>query len=208
MSIHKLQAHRAAPLLLAAAVVLLAGCGAAPQAPGGQGAPTTAADAPTAYPAPLGDPTAYPAPGENTVPTAYPAPLGEAAQPTGETAVTAPTRPPMEATSGAESPSAIAPVPVPTLPSGLATGEVPPDKVAQAVADLVQRTGADPATVIVVSAQAVEWPDGSLGCPRPGMVYLQVITPGYKLVLETGGQQYNYHAAVDGDFFLCEGRQP
>ena len=60
----------------------------------------------------------------------------------------------------------------------------------------------------MVSAQAVEWPDGSLGCPQPGMAYLQVITPGYKLVLAAGGQEYSYHAATEGEFFLCENRAP
>jgi len=36
------------------------------------------------------------------------------------------------------------------------------------------------------------------------MMYPQVITPGYKLVLAVGERQYNYHAASEGPFFLCE----
>jgi hypothetical protein len=98
--------------------------------------------------------------------------------------------------------------PQPTAGQGGASGEVPEAKIALAVADLAQRTGVDPAAVTVVSAEAVEWSDGSLGCPQPGMAYLQVITPGYRLVLAAGGQEYNYHAAVEGEFFLCENRMP
>jgi len=45
-----------------------------------------------------------------------------------------------------------------------------------------------------VSAEAVEWPDASLGNPQPGMVYAQVVTPGYKIILSARGQQYEYHS--------------
>ena len=39
----------------------------------------------------------------------------------------------------------------------------------------------------------MEWSDASLGRPQPGMMYAQVITPGYLVVLEADGQQYTYH---------------
>ena len=45
-----------------------------------------------------------------------------------------------------------------------------------------------------MSAEAVEWPDASLGNPQPGMVYAQVVTPGYKIILSARGQQYEYHS--------------
>ena len=32
--------------------------------------------------------------------------------------------------------------------------------------------------------EPVDWPDTSLGCPEPGKVYAQVITPGFRLVFE------------------------
>ena len=47
--------------------------------------------------------------------------------------------------------------------------------------------------VQVVSVEAVEWSDSSLGCPQPGMMYLQVITPGYRVILEHDAQQYTVH---------------
>ena len=57
------------------------------------------------------------------------------------------------------------------------------DPQAQAAVDAALR---DAATVLgvpanqlqVVQVEAVEWSDASLGCPRPGAMYAQVITPG------------------------------
>ncbi|MYC95881.1 MAG: hypothetical protein F4X14_13040 [Caldilineaceae bacterium SB0661_bin_32] len=72
--------------------------------------------------------------------------------------------------------------------------------------DLVQATGAASDAVSVVSAEEVEWSDASLGCPQPDTMYAQVITPGYKIVLETGGEFYNYHTAADpeGPLVQCD----
>ncbi len=44
----------------------------------------------------------------------------------------------------------------------------------------------------------VEWSDTSLGCPMPGLVYAQVITPGFRLVFDYQGQQNEYHTDQDG----------
>ena len=59
--------------------------------------------------------------------------------------------------------------------------------------------------ITLVTAEAVDWPDSSLGCPQPGMMYGQVITPGYKIVLEAGGVEYSFHtdANPDGQLILC-----
>lgn len=45
----------------------------------------------------------------------------------------------------------------------------------------------------VQQVQALDWPDSSLGCPQPGMMYLQVITPGFKVELTTGQDLYPVH---------------
>lgn len=60
--------------------------------------------------------------------------------------------------------------------------------------DLKNRLGAvdDPA---VISVESVDWSDASLGCPEPEMMYAQVITPGYRIILELEDQQYAYHAS-------------
>jgi hypothetical protein len=65
--------------------------------------------------------------------------------------------------------------------------------VALAIADAAQRTGADAADVLVLSVEPREWSDRSLGCPKPGVGYAQVITPGFLITLQVRGQQLEYH---------------
>lgn len=77
------------------------------------------------------------------------------------------------------------------------------ERVRAAAADLAERTGTDPAQVRVVQFRAVTWPDGSIGCPEPGMSYTQALVDGYRLILQADGAQYHYHAAGEGDLVLC-----
>ena len=55
---------------------------------------------------------------------------------------------------------------------------------------------------------AVEWSDSSMDCPEPGMSYLQVITPGYRIILQANNNSYEYHSNRDSYFVYCEGRVP
>jgi hypothetical protein len=47
------------------------------------------------------------------------------------------------------------------------------------------------------------WPDASLGCPLPGMTYAQVLTPGHRVILATGGRTYEYHTDNHDRIILC-----
>jgi len=67
--------------------------------------------------------------------------------------------------------------------------------VTMAVEDLAGRLGIDKSAIQVETVEAVEWPDTSLGCPEPGMMYAQVITPGYRILLKARGQIYEYHGS-------------
>jgi hypothetical protein len=49
-----------------------------------------------------------------------------------------------------------------------------------------------------VSVEEVEWPDGCLGVQRPNVACIQVITPGFRIVLEADGARYEYHTDADG----------
>ncbi|HYF63411.1 MAG TPA: hypothetical protein VD886_11395 [Herpetosiphonaceae bacterium] len=125
----------------------------------------------------------------------------------GATEQTAPTAG-QPATQGVPAASPAAGAPDATVP---ATTEVPPmstpaagSPAATVVAMHAQAFNVDPAAIRVVSADEVEWPSSALGCPKPDMMYLTVITPGFKVVVEQGGTQYSYHAGSDGAFFLCE----
>lgn len=83
-------------------------------------------------------------------------------------------------------------------------GEVPPDLLEEIVADLMGRVGVERSAVNVVRTEQVVWPDGSLGCPRPDQVYTQALVDGYQVVLEQGGEMYDYRVSDKGYFFLCE----
>ena len=75
---------------------------------------------------------------------------------------------------------------------------MPSTVIEAAVADAASRAGVDPTEVTVVSAESVTFPDGGLGCPEPGMMYTQVLTPGYRVVVEAGGTEYDYRAGARG----------
>ncbi len=52
-----------------------------------------------------------------------------------------------------------------------------------------------------------QFPDTSLGCPDPGQMYAQVITPGYQFLLSYAGTTYDYRVSDDGtSIFLCDTR--
>jgi hypothetical protein len=76
-------------------------------------------------------------------------------------------------------------------------------EVERAIADLTERLGAG-ATIEVVVAHELTWPDGSLGCPEPGMSYTQALVDGYRIELTDGQRTYDYHGANGGDPFLCD----
>lgn len=84
-------------------------------------------------------------------------------------------------------------------------GEVPEALLQEVLVDAAERTGLSTSAFAVVRAQAFAWPDGSLGCPEPGQVYPQVITPGYHVELEVAdGARYDYRLTERGSFKLCE----
>ena len=75
--------------------------------------------------------------------------------------------------------------------------------VTPARVDLADRLGVEPEEIEVVVAERVTWPDGSLGCPQPGMSYTQAIVEGSRVVLGHDERVYLYHAGTDDQPFLC-----
>jgi uncharacterized protein YceK len=82
------------------------------------------------------------------------------------------------------------------------------DLIEKTKEDLAQRLSISLTQVSLVEAAEVEWSDSSLGCPQPGMDYLQVITPGYRILLEVNAQTYEYHSNRNTYFILCENSSP
>jgi hypothetical protein len=83
----------------------------------------------------------------------------------------------------------------------------PTTVVDKAILDLLKRTKSSAEEVTVVLDEAVTWPDGALGCPQPGAFYTQALVDGSRILLETGGRLYAYHAGSDEEPFLCESNE-
>ena len=79
--------------------------------------------------------------------------------------------------------------------------------VAIAKTDLMQRLGVTEEAIFVKSVEEKQWRNSSLGCPQPGMVYLQVITPGYRIVLTVGENDYDLHTDMSRAI-LCSPQKP
>jgi hypothetical protein len=96
------------------------------------------------------------------------------------------------------------PTPVPSTTDRPVTGEVPEAILADVLADASTRTGVPVTEIVVLRDQAVTWPDGSLGCPEPGVVYTQALVPGYWVVLDAGGEPLDYRLGEGGTFVRCD----
>jgi hypothetical protein len=128
---------------------------------------------------------------------------GQEAQPSDDTS-------PLPQPKSGQPDSATSPLPTPT-PTPEPSGEgavIIPDEAAEPVqaaqADLAERLGIEKGEIKVLSVEAVEWRDGSLGCPQPGMAYDMVITPGFRVVLEVEGNRYAYHTDTTRRVVLCQ----
>ena len=79
----------------------------------------------------------------------------------------------------------------------------------QALAVLTQQLNKPVDAFTLQSKEPVEWSDGSLGCAAPDMMYMQVITPGYKLTYTDGAQTYELHTNDTGSSIIwCENGKP
>ena len=116
---------------------------------------------------------------------------------------TVPTVPPWEDANVPEPLSSIPPIvpqashPADAFPSELA------GVVDAAIVDLADRLDVDSVSVAVIVVEEVVWPDASLGCPQPDMMYAQVLTDGTRVLLEVDGIGYSYHTDGLIDPFLC-----
>ena len=98
------------------------------------------------------------------------------------------------------------PARTPVIPPSTAPGKVGlPDMILDPViADIAGKAGVPIDQVTIVSAESVTFPDGSLGCPVPGNVYIQVLVDGYKIIAEAGGKTYDYRGSGPGRFRQCD----
>jgi len=120
-----------------------------------------------------------------TQPATTPRPTFQAAPITQKTTI-----PPTPAAAPSQHPTPIAPA--------LAA------QVDSAKADLARRRSVSTEMIGVVEVSSVVWPDGSLGCPRPGIAYPQIQVEGLLIRLSIGDQVFEYHGGGGKPPFLCE----
>ncbi len=68
---------------------------------------------------------------------------------------------------------------------------------------LAQESGVSLESIILVRTQEMLWPDTSLGCVQPGVVYAQVTTPGFYFEFAVSGRLYSYHTDTTGKVIHC-----
>ena len=76
--------------------------------------------------------------------------------------------------------------------------------VSEAIQDLSDRLGIQSDEIKLVTENAVTWRDGSLGCPKEGMMYTQALVEGTLIVLRVDGKDYQYHSGKGRSPFYCE----
>lgn len=84
-----------------------------------------------------------------------------------------------------------------SLPLTLSSAQDLPPEIDLALADLNQSLGTDLALdqLAFWSWEEDFYPDTSLGCPSPDVMYAQVLTRGYQFLLTYEGMTYDYRAA-------------
>ena len=85
---------------------------------------------------------------------------------------------------------------------------IPPDETAEKLIALVKGHLAQKLSIAVDQIELsdfkpVVWRDASLGCPKPGIDYIQMEIPGYTILLTTGGKTYTYHTDQAKRFVQC-----
>lgn len=97
-----------------------------------------------------------------------------------------------------QAPVLINPTPIELIPS---VAEEPKahksieELIASAKTDLAQRLVIKIEEITTQSIVTKDWPDASLGCPKEGRLYAQVITPGYLIILRAKGEVYDYRTS-------------
>ena len=85
-------------------------------------------------------------------------------------------------------------------PAGIPFGEY--RGLFQMAREHLERFGIRWVSVKILDVEKVDWGDASLGNPEPGMMYAQVITPGFKMSLTADGGTYIFHTSMDRVVFV------
>ena len=72
----------------------------------------------------------------------------------------------------------------------------------RALAFLAGELGAPESEITLTRTQTAAWPDTSLGCPKEGYAYAQVLTPGYRFTFSHGTTSHDVHTDEQGTSFV------
>jgi hypothetical protein len=99
------------------------------------------------------------------------------------------------------------PAPPSAAPPPSRAAVIPSEVIDRLRSEAARRAGVPLDSVSVLESEAVTWPDSGLGCSGPDESTLQVLTPGFRIVLVAGERQFEYRGDRRGHFSLCpEGR--
>jgi hypothetical protein len=104
-------------------------------------------------------------------------------------------------------PTSLPPITVPTPEIILPPSEEEPPAasgpaaiVEGAVQFAADELDVDPASIQVISVDGVDWNNSCLGAAAPGEMCMEVITPGYRVLLDVDGKEVAVHTNRDGSY--------
>jgi hypothetical protein len=78
-----------------------------------------------------------------------------------------------------------------------------PEPVQLALETAADRLGVSVDELTIETVEPMDWPDTSLGCPKEGQFYAQVITPGYLVLVSAGDTKVEYHTNESDHVVFC-----
>jgi hypothetical protein len=109
-------------------------------------------------------------------------------------------------------PSFATPTPEPKLkliktPTPIPTPEPTPTPIIPGfsglfMAELSTEIDESPSNIELVSYEKYIFSNSSLGCPEPGKIYSQVVTPGWIIVFKASNINYEFHSNLDGSYYI------
>lgn len=81
------------------------------------------------------------------------------------------------------------------------------EQASLAIVDLSGRLSVPSGEIVIVKESSVTWRDGSMGCPKEGMMYTQALVEGTLVVLRVAGRDYQYRSGKGRTLVFCENLQ-
>lgn len=90
------------------------------------------------------------------------------------------------------------PTAVPTFTPPIVGGGLPPIPALRAQEVVAEELGVPPEELAIIETEQEEWPNSCLGLQDPDEFCAEVITPGWRVILERDGQRYEARTDQEG----------